>query len=153
MSENSGGKQRKAPPTAFKPGQSGNPAGKPKGAKNHATRAVQALIDGKADALVKKALELALSGDGPVLRAMLDRLCPPRKDSPVTLAGLPKIESAADLPKATAKILETVAKGIITPSEGQALAGLIEGHRKALEMAELEARVAAIENNLNRGGK
>jgi len=141
MTENSTQKQR----PGFKPGQSGNPAGKPKGAKNHATRAVQALIDGQADALVGKALELALSGDGPVLRAMLDRLCPPRKDSPITLAGLPKVVGVADLPKATAAILEAVTAGRITPSEGQALAGLLEGHRRAVEISEIEARITALE--------
>jgi len=107
--------------------------------------AAQALIDGKADALVQKALELALEGDGPVLRAMLDRLCPPRKDSPLTLAGLPKIKAAADLPKATARVLEAVADGTITPSEGQALAGLLEAHRRTLETTEIEQRLSALE--------
>jgi hypothetical protein len=79
------------------------------------------------------------------LRLCLERLAPPRKDSPVTLAGLPKIESVADLPEATGTILEAVAQGDITPSEGQALAGLVESHRKALETSELEARIAALE--------
>ena len=36
--------------TRFQPGQSGNPAGKPKGARNRTTLAVEALIDGAADA-------------------------------------------------------------------------------------------------------
>lgn len=146
-------KKQRGPGRPFKPGQSGNPGGCPTGSRHKATLAVQALLDGEGEALTRKAVEMALAGDTTALRLCLERLCPPRKDSPVNLSGLPKIESAADLPKATAKILETVAKGIITPSEGQALAGLIEGHRKALETAELEARVAAIENNLNRGGK
>ena len=140
--ENSVRKVRGRP---FKPGQSGNPAGKPRGTLNHATRVVQALIDGQADALVGKALELALSGDGPVLRAMLDRLCPPRKDSPVIMAGLPKIETAADLPKATAAILAEVTAGRITPGEGHALAGLLDGHRRAVEITEIEARLTALE--------
>jgi len=35
--------------------------------------------------------------------------------------------------------------GKLTPSEGQALAGLIEGHRKAIELAEIEQRIAALE--------
>jgi hypothetical protein len=32
--------------TRFQPGQSGNPAGKPKGARNRTTLAIEALIDG-----------------------------------------------------------------------------------------------------------
>jgi hypothetical protein len=51
---------------AFEPGQSGNPAGRPKGAGNHTTRAIEALLD----------------GDGPALRLCLDRLLPVRRDRP-----------------------------------------------------------------------
>lgn len=128
----------------FEPGQSGNPAGKPKGCRSRATMAAQALIDGKATEVVEKALELALAGDGPVLRAILDRLCPPRKDAPVKVT-LPSLESAADLPAVTSALLEAVAKGQLTPSEAQAVAGLVEAHRKTLESQELERRIAALE--------
>lgn len=150
MSDKTPKPARKPPATAWKPGQSGNPKGRALGSRNKATLAAQALIDGQADALVQKALEMALAGDAPVLRSMLDRLCPPRKDSPVSLAGLPRIESAADLPRATATILEAVARGDITPSEGQALSGLVEGHRKALETADIEARLSALEKEATR---
>ncbi len=141
MSENSDQKQKKH---LFRPGQSGNPAGKPRGARNHATRAVQALIDGKAKEVVEKALELALAGDGPVLRAILDRLCPPRKDAPVNVS-LPPLETATGLPAVTAAILDAVTKGQLTPGEATALAGLIETHRRALETSELEQRITALE--------
>lgn len=144
MSDNSPKKARKPPATAWKPGQSGNPSGKPKGAKNKATLMAQGLIDGQAGALVKKAIELALAGDGPVLRAVLDRLCPAKRDAPI-LVTLPKIESAADLPAVTAAILDGVSKGQLTPSEAQALAGLVEAHRKAVELADIELRLAALE--------
>jgi Family of unknown function (DUF5681) len=44
---------------AFQPGQSGNPAGKPKGTRNKTTLAVEALPDGEAETLTRKAIELA----------------------------------------------------------------------------------------------
>ena len=141
MTENSKQKQR----PGFKPGESGNPAGKPKGTRNKATMAVQALLDGEAEALTRKAVEKALEGDGVALRLCLERLCPPRKDSPITLVGLPKVVGVADLPKATAAILKAVTAGRITPSEGQALAGLLEGHRRAVEISEIDARITALE--------
>uniref|UniRef100_I2Q571 DUF5681 domain-containing protein n=1 Tax=Desulfovibrio sp. U5L TaxID=596152 RepID=I2Q571_9BACT len=146
MAESSLKKERKQRGAGkrFEPGQSGNPAGKPKGCRSRAVMAAQALIDGKAEEVVEKALELALAGDGPVLRAILDRLCPPRKDSPVRVT-LPAIESAADLPVVTATLLDAVAKGQLTPSEAQAVTGLVESHRKALEFEELERRIAALE--------
>jgi hypothetical protein len=63
----------------FGAGQSGNPAGRPKGARNHTTRAVEALLDGEAEALTRKAIEMALDGDGPAMRLCLDRLCHPAR--------------------------------------------------------------------------
>lgn len=146
MAENPLKKQSKqrGPGKRFEPGKSGNPAGKPKGCRSRAVMAAQALIDGKAEEVVNKAIELAISGDGPVLRAILDRLCPPRKDAPVKVT-LPAIKSAADIPAAMSSILAAVAVGKLTPSEAAALAGLLEAHRKALETSELEQRIAALE--------
>ena len=49
-------------------GQSGNPAGKPKGARHRATLAAETLLDGEAEALTRKAIALALAGDPIALR-------------------------------------------------------------------------------------
>ncbi|GAB6035898.1 hypothetical protein JCM15519_04570 [Fundidesulfovibrio butyratiphilus] len=145
MSDKTRERQKRLPKTAWKPGQSGNPAGCPTGSRHKATRAVLALLDGESEALTRKAVEMALGGDTTALRLCLERLCPPRKDSPVVLAGLPRIESAADLPKAMRMVLQAVAGGIVTPSEGQALAGLVESQRRAIETSDLERRLCAIE--------
>lgn len=80
----------------FGPGQSGNPAGRPKGSRNHTTRAVEALLDGEAEALTRKAIQLAQDGDTVALRLCLDRLLPVRKDRPITF-DLPPIETTDDL--------------------------------------------------------
>lgn len=85
----------------FRPGQSGNPAGKAKGTRNRTTQAIEALLDGKAEALTRRVIELAQDGDTVALRMCLDRLVPPRKDRPITLA-LPPIVTTDDLPKAQA---------------------------------------------------
>jgi hypothetical protein len=47
----------------FQPGQSGNRAGKRKGTRNKVTLAVEALLDGEAETLTRKAIELAKAGD------------------------------------------------------------------------------------------
>lgn len=64
---------------------SGNPA-KPRGTRHKATQAVLALLEGEATALTRKAVEMALQGDGVALRLCLDRIAPPRMDSPVQFA-------------------------------------------------------------------
>ncbi len=135
---------RKPSATAWKPGQSGNPKGRPQGSKNKTTLVVEALMQGKAEAVTQKAVELALEGDAAMIRVILDRVSPVPKDKPLTIA-LPPLKSAADLPAAMSSILESVASGEVTPSEATALAGLVETHRRALETSSLEERIAALE--------
>lgn len=146
--ENSGKIQGGKP---FRKGQSGNPKGKPKGALNRATRAVQALLDGEAEGLTRKAVEMALGGDTTALRLCLDRLCPPVKERAIDAElALPEL-TADNLPRAVAMIVETVAAGNLLPGEGQALISMLEGLRKSIELAELEKRIAALEGQ--GGGK
>ena len=128
----------------------GNTAGKPKGTRNRTTLAMEAILDGEAAALTRKAIELALDGDGPALRLCLDRLCPPRKDRTITFP-LPAIETAADLTRATSALLQGVADGEITPGEAAELSKLIDAHVKAIEAVDLAARIATLEQAA--GGK
>jgi hypothetical protein len=134
----------------FKPGQSGNPGGRPKGSLNKATLATQALLEGEAEALTRKVVELGKSGNPMALRLCLERLLPPRKDRPLTFA-LPKLEGAADLPVFLKAILEAVAQGEITPGEGQTLTAMLDNYRKGLETTDLEARMTALEKEAARG--
>jgi hypothetical protein len=122
----------------------GNP-GKPAGARHKATQAALALLDGEAGALTRKAVEMALEGDTTALRLCLERIAPPRRDAPVQFT-LPRMETARDAAMAAGAVLEAVAAGELTPTEGAHLMGLVEAYRRALETTELEARVAALEH-------
>jgi hypothetical protein len=128
----------------FRPGQSGNPAGRPPGARHKVTLAIEALLDGEAEALTRKAIDLALEGDMTALRLCLDRIAPPRKDRPVAFA-LPALTQAADAAKASAAIVEAVAIGELTPSEAHDLSRVIEGFTRTLEATELEQRIERLE--------
>jgi hypothetical protein len=68
-----------------------------KGTWHHATRLAEALFDGQAEELVQKAISMALAGDPTVMRLALERLCPPRRDRPVSVANMPSIKAASDL--------------------------------------------------------
>jgi Family of unknown function (DUF5681) len=128
----------------WKPGQSGNPAGRPKGARHKTTLAMEALLDGEADTITRKAVEMAKGGDMVAIRLCLERIVPARRDRPVSFA-LPKLETAGDAVKATAAIVEAVSLGDLTPSEAAELAKLVDGFRSALTTAELEERLAKLE--------
>jgi hypothetical protein len=129
--------------TRGKPFQPGN-AGKPKGTRNKATLALEALLDGEAEAITRKAIEMALDGDTTAMRLVLERILPPRKDRPVPFA-LPPLETAADAVKATASLVEAVATGALTPGEAGELSKLVEGFTKAVEQHEVQQRLDRIE--------
>ena len=61
-------------------------AGKPRGTRHKVTQAVLGLLEGQAEALTQRAVQLALAGDSTAMRLCLERLAPPRKDAPVTFA-------------------------------------------------------------------
>jgi hypothetical protein len=134
--------------TRFKRGQSGNPAGKPKGARNKATLAMETLLEGEAEALSRKAVDLALAGDTTALRLCFERILPARKDRPVTFA-FPKIETAADAAKAAAALVAAVAAGEPTPSEASELSRLLENFTKVLAASEIEERLTRLERKAN----
>jgi hypothetical protein len=138
--ENSREKQRGRP---FERGQSGNPNGRPKGARNIVTRALEALFEGQAEALGAKALEKALEGDSTMLRALLNTLVPPRERT--VEFELPKIESAADALKASSAVIAACAAGELSPHEATEIMALISTHVRTIEVAELEVGVTALE--------
>jgi hypothetical protein len=133
----------------FEPGQSGNPAGKAKGTRNKVTLAIEALLDGEAEALTRKAIELAKAGDMAALRLCLDRLAPPRKDR-LVMFELPTITCAADAVKASAALVTAVAIGDLTPAEAGELGKLIEAYVRALEATDFAARLENLERANNR---
>jgi hypothetical protein len=140
--ENTESKTRK--PHRWKPGQSGNPAGKPVGARHKATRLVQEMMGDEAKAVIRKVIDKALEGDATCLRLCLERMSPAIKENPITLQ-LPDIQNAEDAVKAMCVVVSNVVSGEITPSEGSALSGIVETYRRTLETQDLEKRISELE--------
>jgi len=141
MAENTAGKQRGKP---FPKGRSGNPRGKPKGARHKTTLLAEKLMQDDAANIVNAVLTAARAGDMTAARIVLDRILPARRDNPVTFA-LPKIKRPADAVAASAALLSAVADGRLTPGEALEISKLIDGFVKTLEVAELEARLNELE--------
>jgi hypothetical protein len=127
----------------FKPGSSGNPSGRPKGIKDKRV-ALRSLFEAHADKLAKQAINLALAGDVQALRICVDRIIPPVREDRLQI-DLPPIADAAGCAEAQAAIMKAVASGELLPSQGDALAGLVEHRRKAIESSEIMKRLEALE--------
>lgn len=66
-------------PYQFKPGESGNPAGRPKGSKNRMKLLAEQLIGNKAKLIVKKVIDMALNGNEACLKMCMDRILPAQR--------------------------------------------------------------------------
>lgn len=129
----------------FPKGRSGNPKGRPKGSRHVALRALDGIGQDHAEALVRKAIELAMGGDTTALSLLLRRVWPEPKGRVVEIE-LQELRSPADLPHVLASIVRAAAHGAITPDEAAALSSVVENHRRAVETADHERRLAALES-------
>lgn len=116
--------RKNAPKTRGRPFAKGNP-GRPEGARHRVTLAAEALLDGEAEALTRKAIDLALAGDTIALRLCLDRILPPRRERAVVFS-FPPLRSAAEMATAMATITEAAAAGEILLGEAAEFAKLLE---------------------------
>jgi hypothetical protein len=102
------------------------------------------LLEGEAEALTRKAIDMAMNGDVVALRLCLERPAPLRKGRPVVV-DLPPIDTGKDVVGAVGAIVAAVGEGTLTPEEGQTLASILDTHRRAIETQELATRLATIE--------
>lgn len=119
-------------------------AGRPRGAKNKTAAIALALLAGEEPELVGN-IELAKAGDVQMLKFLLDRLLP--KDRLIQI-DIPPLDFADDAIDGMAAVSGAIAEGQITPSEGAALASMIGGYSRSLEVAELSKRIETIEASL-----
>ena len=132
------------PDGRFAPGNNANPTGRPLGSKHKATVAVEALLQGEAEGLTRKAVELALGGDVTALRLCLERIAPPMKSRSLQLA-LPPIAQAGDIVGALGTVIGALVAGDLTVDEAAAVVGILDAKRRSIETADLEARLTTLE--------
>ena len=141
MADNTANKQRGRP---FNKGESGNPTGRPIGSRNKTTLALESLLNGQAQELTQKAIDLALEGDRYALRLVLERIIPPSKSRPIQFE-LPPVKTASDVAAAQGAVISAMSEGNLTPDEAHIVSGILEGRRKSIETIELEDRVIELE--------
>jgi hypothetical protein len=137
----------------FQPGVSGNPKGRPKGARNKNHNRVSRLVERLASQnskelrdVVDNVIKLAAAGEPDLMLAVLARVWPiPKAPDRTVVFDLPPIESAADAERAIGAVLAATAAGKLTISEGDKLAGTIGKLGEAVHMRLVEERLAALE--------
>jgi hypothetical protein len=87
----------------FVKGQSGNPAGRPPGARNRKTLIAEAVFEAHAEQIASCAIERALLGDVAALRLCIGVLLPRATERPVPFP-LPAITGPQDVERAAAGI-------------------------------------------------
>lgn len=95
---------------------------------------------------MRAVLTAAQNGDIAAAALVLRRCWPESRGRPVRLE-LPAISTATDVVSASAAVVAAVAEGRISPEEGQAVSAVIETQRRAMETAELAARIEALERS------
>ena len=126
----------------FQPGQSGNPAGRPRGSRNRRKIASERLFDEAAEPLTEALIQLARDGHPLALRLAMDRICP-TKDGPAAFE-LPALASAADAVAAMGTVVQGVADGDLSPRDAAQLATVIQAYARTLSTAELERELKGL---------
>lgn len=133
---------RKSPAAAWKPGQSGNPKGRPPGTGE--VGKLRAAIAEKVPEILEALSIAALAGDVQAARLLLERALPPLRpqEQPQPIA-LP----TGSLSEQGRAVLAAVAAGELAPTQGASLMGAVGQLARVVEVDELAARVAVLERN------
>lgn len=132
----------------FPKGVSGNPAGKPKGARHKSTLAALSLFEGESEALTRKAVDMALEGDTTALKICLDRIIPSLKSTaPPVIIDSPHPDNLTD----TAKMFITAATtGEIPPDIAAQLVSAVASVARVEEMEQVKDRLEALERAITK---
>ena len=125
----------------FQKGQSGNPAGRPRGSRNRATQLGYSLLENELAMVMNKVIELITAGNTAALKMYLDRIVPVARGS----CELPPLAKAADSIGAMTAIAEAVGNGELAPSEAASVTRVVEAFVKAIELHSFDERLTKLE--------
>lgn len=127
-------------PGRWKPGESGNPAGRRPGTGEVAR--LRAAIAEHVPEIVAKLAEAAKSGDTQAARLLLERVIAPLKAAEESTAVPLPAGSLAEQGRA---LLAAAAAGELAPGQASALLGALGTLARVVEVDELTRRVEALE--------
>ena len=126
---------------------SGNPRGRPVGARDRVTMLLDRMAEKGAKAVLDAVMTAAQAGDVSAATLVLSRVWPARKGRPIRLE-LPDLLQPGGAPAALAAIARMAAEGIISVEEAGELARVAETYMRATDTLELLHRIEKLETAL-----
>ena len=129
-------------PRSWKPGQSGNPKGRPPGSGQLAK--LRSAIGSDLEEIIATLVLAAKAGDIAAARLLLDRTIPPLKatDAPIKI-----VVSGTSLTDQARSILEAITGGSVPVAQGAAMMAALSHLGRIIEIDELDRRLRALEGN------
>ena len=124
----------------FKPGQSGNPKGKPKD-KTPATLLRKSIAEAMPE-IILTLIEQAKGGDVAAAKVLLDRCCPSLKPQAMPIC----LPVNGTLAEQGGEIIRATMDGQIPPDIGSQLITALAAQSKIIEIDELTKRIEVLEN-------
>lgn len=134
----------------FKPGQSGNPAGRPSGLKAKYKLLEKTVLPYK-EKIMEQIITMALNGDKDMLRFAADRLIPRPQDNAV-IFNMAKEVTAETLFDTGNEVIKQVAEGDILPDDGQTITNMLKSQRDALVLQNMSAEIKELRELVNKLG-
>lgn len=125
----------------FKPGTSGNPKGRPKGVPNPQAR-IRQVIGDDMPRILAVLRDKALDGDVQAASLLLSRCLPALRP---TSAAVELPGAGKTLAERAEAITAAAVAGELPPDAAADLMSVIAAHARVKEIAELEARISALE--------
>lgn len=128
--------------SGWKPGQSGNPNGRPPGSSD--VGRLRAAISESLPEIITQLVEKACAGDTQAARLLLERVLPPVKAIEATV--MLELAPGASLTEQGESIMHAVAIGLLAPGQAGALLTGLGSIARLKEVDELTKRLEALEN-------
>ncbi len=128
----------------FQAGQSGNPAGRPRGSRNKRTVLLENILHGEGESIMRKLTELANGGELRAIRMCVDRLLPASKAESVA-CDVPSMKNPMDAVAALSGVFDAVRVGDLTPAEADKVAKLVHTWMNTLGNVTFDRRLRQIE--------
>jgi hypothetical protein len=104
--------------------------------RHRRTLIAQALLDGEAETITRKCIDLALEGDPTALKLCVERLVPPRKEGPVEFT-MPQLGSVSDVAAVMTALMQAVSEGRVLLSQAVEFGKLLEMYARMATTADM----------------